>query len=604
MVENLPIEGKTPDFAAAFTSAALDKYADDLKPNLDPVAQESASSKEIVGASIKEEAGAFQPTSASAKLAIADKARSTISKFERPPDVGCAMSILSWSETRYAFGAVVANEYIAVQVVVRNLNATQDFLLHDIEMAVDADPDGRHGRFFSGRDRVIARALSVAQQDYSVRNLIVHSLEGVGTLMSAVIPIAGTTFSAAAGVYNSGFLTGLRSTWKDLTTDQVTLISDYGFSASSTYKTLVPKSGSAMLVTFIPSRQFEEGWWTQPCAQYIFVDQKPKDKLSNVSSVGLDLHQALGACRQEAGLSGTKAPQGYLAPVRKRYKDWTGLSAAIFRELSFAVVAGTHIEEQTQTQPTISELDCPTDASGNILFSKAVGDSVICSVTGLNLDKVSKLKLRNAQDATDTATAEGTVTTSGDPKSAKVAFPLAQLGPLNKPAYKLYSVTKDGVEAVTNQTVHLDLNPFLTVIDPTQIAVDASPQPSLTINLSGFHLDKANEVALSDPTHSKNVSVDQPASAADSSGKASFKLDSTVISWSPTTLSIALVTKPSTGTPTNITTDKTLKLTGKPPAAAQAPPAAQPPPAQTPPANPGPAKTPGTKAPKPKSKQQ
>ena len=38
---------------------------------------------------------------------------------------------------------MIANNYIAVQVVVRNLNRDQAFVLHDVEFEVNADPEGR-----------------------------------------------------------------------------------------------------------------------------------------------------------------------------------------------------------------------------------------------------------------------------------------------------------------------------------------------------------------------------------------------------------------------------------------------------------------------------
>src|SRR5207245_1291168 len=86
--------------------------------------------------------------------------RNLAAAFQRPQDVGCAMSILSWNETRYAFGRIIANEYIGVQIVVRNLNDKQEFALHDAELSVDTDINGRYGRFYSGRDKLVVRGLS------------------------------------------------------------------------------------------------------------------------------------------------------------------------------------------------------------------------------------------------------------------------------------------------------------------------------------------------------------------------------------------------------------------------------------------------------------
>src|SRR5208282_5105950 len=89
-----------------------------------------------------------------------------------------------------------------------------------------------------------------------------------------------------------------------------------------------------------------------------------------------------------------------------------------------------------------------------------------CEVTGEGLDKVATLRLRNAQDATDTDTADGTVTVSGDASKAKVTFQIPKLGGLEKPAYKVYMVSTTGVESFANQTLHFDLNPFVTELSP------------------------------------------------------------------------------------------------------------------------------------------
>src|SRR5208282_5898350 len=118
----------------------------------------------------------------------------------------------------------------------------------------------------------------------------------------------------------------------------------------------------------------------------------------------------------------------------------------------FAVVSGIHIQEASQTKPALTGVNCPEDKLGNVDFSKQSGDAISCDIAGQNLDQVAKLRLRNAQDATDSKTAEGTVTVNGDNTSAKVSFPLSQIGPLDKPAYKVYTVTKDSVEDGGGQT--------------------------------------------------------------------------------------------------------------------------------------------------------
>jgi hypothetical protein len=485
---------------------------------------------------------------------IVDSARRSLAAaFQRPQDVGCAMSIISWNETRYAFGRIIANEYIGVQIVVRNLNDKQEFALHDAELSVDTDINGRYGRFYSGRDKLVVRGLSLAQADFTPRNFVVHLAEAVGTVMSAALPVAGTTFKDATGVYNGGFLPGFKTIWADHTVQQLNLLSDIGFSSSTNYKTVVPKSGTVMFVIFIPSKQFDEGWWVQSCAEHISINPNqqatsPTGALRNTNkaptnSLGIDLESARRLCTKygvkahpPVGPEG-KLPKAGQAPNKQAgnvqdssqtdsdqssgkppnptgavtqnatilsvddvpFRKWSPIALSIFRELAWAVVAGTHIQE-TQNQSAITELKCPTDDLGNILFNKT--GTLSCDLSGEGLDKVATLRLRNAQDATDTDTADGPVTVSGDATKAKVTFQLSKLGGLNKPAYKVYAVTTTGIETFANQTLHFDLNPYETDISPT--SPDPNKDASIQFTLKGFHLDKITKVEFFENAYSKD----------------------------------------------------------------------------------------------------
>jgi hypothetical protein len=472
-----------------------------------------------------EQVGGKAGGSAKAQKAIAESARQAIATYQRPKDVGCAMSILSWNETRHAFGSLLAREYIAVQIVVRNLNDKEDFVLHDAELSVDSDINGGYSRFYSGRDKVIVRGLATAQQNTNKRNLIVHSAEAVGTLMSAVIPVASGMFADAAGVYNGGFLPGLRSTWPDLSVTQLNLLNDVGFSSSTNYKTVVPKSGSVMFVIFVPSKQYENGWWTQKCVEGIAIDNSSESSQSNESpaaksKLGIDLKTARSQCfnylKKHPSDEGPQPAESQQAPASStvnasstpgnnqlilrvepvHYKSWSPSALAIFRELAFAVVAGTHIEEESQKQPTLSLLTCPTDKTGTgKLLISPTDTTISCDATGQNLDKVALLRLRNLDDQTDPQTAEGTMSVSGDPTKGKVAFPAAKLASLEKPAYKVYLVTASSVETSTDQVLHLDLTPSVDdSISPK--TADPSTSAKMKFTLTGLHMSNIAEIQL------------------------------------------------------------------------------------------------------------
>lgn len=622
-------------------TANLFNYATTLSKLIQENQTDSTADKAVAPVVAATEAAASQNNSA-AQESIVDATRNTLQGFTRPTDVGCAMSILSHNETKKAYGQLVANQYIAIQVVVRNLNDQQEFTLHDIELEVNTDASGRRARFFSGRDKVVVRALSASQSSFDLRNLLVHTAQGIGTIMSAVVPIAGDNLAAASGAYNSAFLTSLDKSWKDFTTDQLNLLNDTGFSSSINSRTIVPKSGTALVVIFIPSKQFEQSWWTLPCVDRIYVGSRDKSGKTiplgqDEDKAGLSLDRALEACQAsfehlqekghvrkqtshksqreipkdssvanaedteksngesavaEAELRPSKftllhrnrrtgnlvvqvnpadtgaAPAQDLFRIAKtvKYKDWSPTALSIFRELALAVVAGAHIIDDSQLRATVKQLDCPKDKTvGNIDFSKASADTLSCTLTGQNLEKIEKIRLRNAKDTTDSNTAEGTVTVNGDSTNAKVVFSLNQLGQLSQPDYEVLGVTKDGIEVKTSQVLHFNnLTPFLLDIDPKSISLDSAKWP-VPVVLTGFHLDNLSNVSLSSDTPALNHQYD----VVNAPQRASFqmlktddlaKADPTSQASKEIDLKVLLGTS---GNASSIDSGKVLKLTGK-----------------------------------------
>jgi hypothetical protein len=514
-----------------------------------------------------------QATTASDAAAIVESARQALAALQRPADIGCAMSILSWAETHQAYGRLVANEYIAIQVVVRNLNRDQQFVLHDVEFAVNADPTGRLGRYFSGRDKMVVRSLVVAQQNFSPRNLLVHTAQGIASVMSAAAPVFGGSLVDASGVYNAGFVSSLDKFWKDQSIDQLNLLNDTGFSSTASSQTVVPKSGTVMVVTFIPSKQFEQGWWTKKtCIDSTYLGSTSQDGRFRSSwnentiqaptppqttappvlpsppmpspspqaeaskndahtndqehvnpfrsaitsaAYGIDVGRLLETCIADGSALHPKPfrrfkPKPDLTVVDERlnlpknadlflrvkptpFRQWAGNSVAIFRELSNTVVSGTHILQDDQLKSSLSQLTCPNDDLGNLLVAPDK-PTFSCTAKGQNLDKIAKLRLRNASDATDNVTADGSLSVTGDPSSGTVSFQPASLLALESPAYDVYSVTTNGVEQKTGHTIHFDLSPVVVSVSPSPLEF-SQPAPQ-TLTLNGFHLKSVKGIIL------------------------------------------------------------------------------------------------------------
>jgi len=563
---------------------------------------------------------------------VVDSARQFLARLERPTDVGCAMSILSPKETSKAYGYIIAHEYIAVQVVVRNLNSEQEFVLHDVEYAVNTDPTGTPGRFFSGRDKVIVRALSTAQESFDPRNIVISTAQGVGALFSAIAPLVGGSLVAASGVINGATIPWLQKAWKDQSVDQLNLLNDTGFSASISSQTRVPKSGTVVVVTFIPSKQFSQGWWVQPCTNYSYVGSR----LANVWTGAAKLKfyspdsddQEVGRALQVCGAAGKDAaeinfdskkhgsgPPHFLklpaspaldidsitptpdkssstltiqslptlpasAPVLARintvvngknisdtysvtigssgvtvasalppctaecgtitlldetdifrlaktvnYWNWGGKSLQLFANLSLVVVAGTHVIDQSQLELSISDLSCPgADESGNVTFTKPLPPSITCTLTGKNLNKAAKLKLRNSKDAADTATVDGTVAVSGDSTNATVTFKGEDLRCLAQPAYSVFAVSSTGAEQSTKLTLHFSPSPYAASIDPKALDFSTGSKQPLAVN--GCLLTSVASLKLT-TKKGESATFDSTSAAAT---KATFSIDSANLS--------------------------------------------------------------------------
>src|SRR4051812_22203487 len=98
-----------------------------------------------------------------------------------------------------------------------------------------------------------------------------------------------------------------------------------------------------MFVIFVPSKQFEEGWWTQDCAHATFIQPKTGAKKGDDDSsrmAGIDLDESLEQCRQEAvqKQSASNNPRlttaniVYLGTQPRKFKDWSPKSLELFRQ--------------------------------------------------------------------------------------------------------------------------------------------------------------------------------------------------------------------------------------------------------------------------------
>lgn len=320
--------------------------------------------------------------------------------IQRPDDIGCSQSLLSWEEASDIFGRRIANTYLAFQVVVRNLSPDNEFVMHDVKIALDSP----YSRFVAGRDKMLARGVALRGQSDDPRNVWMRVGDAVASVAGAAsVAFTGINFKNGVTVFQSAFLPGMKSTFPDYTIEQMNRLSDLAFTSSSAYKIVIPKSGSAPFVTFLPAKIFAGDGTSQP------------------------------------------------AP----YKKWSQQKLLAFSNSAFVIVAGVHVKE-VDNQPSVSKLTCPVDASGALDLAKAKGDTFSCDVAGDNLDGTLKLRLKNAAESNDAVTAEGTLTIAGkDTTAAKVAFKLSDLKALKAADYSVYLVEDASNETPTGLSVKI-----------------------------------------------------------------------------------------------------------------------------------------------------
>ena len=309
-------------------------------------------------------------------------------------DVSCSQSVMTFKETSDVFGKRIAQRYVAIQVTVRNVNPNQEFLMQDVQVAVDYDTEDGGARldhrFVAGRDKLLVRGVALRGQSDDPRNRFIRIAEALGDIASAsTIGLKALDLRNGISVYRSAFLPGLKNIFPDYTVEQLNRLNDMAFSANTSYKLVVGKSGSAPLVTFVPAE--------------IFAD---------------------------------------------RYATWTSQQLNAFNEKVYVAFSGVHIAEQSSSEIAATDLSCPTDTRGNVDLSQGSG-TTNCTLKGTNLGSIDKLRLRNAHESTDAAVVEADLSSSGS-----VKWNTAELKALTGTEYSVFLVDNSGHEIPTRLTLN------------------------------------------------------------------------------------------------------------------------------------------------------
>jgi hypothetical protein len=361
------------------------------------------------------------------------------------PDEGldqitCSQSLLSRNEAADIFGKRVANTYLVVQVDVRNLSDAYQFLLHDVRLVYDETA-------IAGREKRLVRGVSEKGQAYDVRNLVVRSVEGTGSILGglSVFKFATVDFKNAVNVYQGPFASALKSIFPDFTIGQLNRLNDLGFGTQSI---VVPKKSSIALVTFLP--------------QQVFLDKNDRKMLKT----------AWWDPRQ---------PTQSMLDFQKRI----GVE-----------VAGAHVEEIQSTEPTLKIMN-PLEAARN--------DSITPTIIGTNLDRVAAVRIGEATDTTNAPILINLTLPQHDPT---FAIGKATQVTLSEGSYSIYLETNLGKVIPTSLkfTVKSPIKspedvPQIDSLSPDAVKPKVGAAPVKTdITISGSHLEKITDIAKASET--------------------------------------------------------------------------------------------------------
>jgi hypothetical protein len=400
-----------------------------------------------------------------------------------PKDVSCSMSILPWDETHKAFGRTVADTYLAIQIVVRNLNSDNEFLIHDAEFAVDAN-SAQLARFQVGHEKEIARGVLQYGQAYDRQHVFISVAQGVGTIMGAVVGLpqpAIDSLTGASGAYQAGLLPVLHTIFPDLTTTNLNALNDLGFSAANASRVVVPKSGSVPFVIFIPIRPLEQACWLQPTY----------DIHKDTSTPGLWTDACSQICTNTASCANQSLNE-------VRFKHWKPVHLQALEKHGYALIAGVHIKPTGQPA-TLKAFVCaaPTDTSGAYLQYALPASGLSCTLTGTDLDTLSLLRFRSPADKTTNLDAK--VTVSGDNTTATALLSAADAAKIAQPTYELYAVDTSSKETDLNRSIAFRLPP---TIEKNQNVAGAAGAGAA---LKGSNLAGISQVVFYDATDAKEV---------------------------------------------------------------------------------------------------
>jgi hypothetical protein len=169
-------------------------------------------------------------------------------------------SLMRSSEVEDDFGYRIGKRYLTYQVMVTNLNPDHYYLIHDISLDFSSALGAPRGTFAyraSTRDLSLMRGVPEQGADLDPRNLVLHFLQGIGSVAGAVTGLTNFAdiMGSSVAAFNGPFLQSFSAILPDHSANQLNRLSDSAFQAN----TVIDKGRSKSIAVFVPNRIYGLG---------------------------------------------------------------------------------------------------------------------------------------------------------------------------------------------------------------------------------------------------------------------------------------------------------------------------------------------------------
>jgi hypothetical protein len=329
----------------------------------------------------------------------------------------CSQALLDYQQTYRIFGKGIADQYIAVEVTVRNLSDDYEYILHDIRL-------GGTDAVVASIDKKLVRAVGENTEQFTARAIAVRLTEAAATAFTGIAGIVGNNLLTSVSALTAGpALLGLKHAIPDLSVAELNRINDLAFSTGGI---IVSKHAAVPVVAFLSSK--------------IFVPQ-----------CGITIPTAVTAETIEVNALKSANPLTicHTKIVDINFKDLKTQDLMTLQKGLIVEVSGAHVQEiaaLSVTTVTGSPNELPLDKS------KVTGtDKETITLQGTGLDTVTEVNLV----ATGGATHSFPVDTSTAATAGRTQFTMtgSQIPTAGTYSITLDTATQKGVKSGQSLTI-------------------------------------------------------------------------------------------------------------------------------------------------------